>query len=134
VGHTIRKNTARLALNVFAVAVLNLALNLLLIPHWHLVGSALATTIAYATLVAANYSQSRSVVALQLDGPVIRKALLAALVMIAFVYRLGPVSSRPLVDLSVRATAGAGTAALAFWLLDGNARQWAWARIRGRSG
>jgi O-antigen/teichoic acid export membrane protein len=134
VGHTIRKNTARLALNVFAVAVLNLALNLLLIPHWHLVGSALATTIAYATLVAANYSQSRSVVALRLDGPVICKALLAALVMIAFVYGLGPVSSRPLVDLSVRATAGAGTAALAFWLLDRNARQWAWSRLRRANG
>jgi len=133
VGHTIRKETARLALNVFAAAVLNVALNLLLVPFWHLVGAAVATTIAYAMLVALNYWQSRDVVTLRLDGPVIRKALLAALVMIALVWGLGPVSALPLVDLSVRATAGAGMAVLSFGLLDGNARQWAWARLWGKS-
>ena len=134
VGHTIRKNTARLALNVSAAAVLNLVLNLLLIPRWHLVGAALATTIAYAALVAVNYSQSRSVVKVRLDGPVIRKASLAALVMIALVCGVGPVSSRPVVDLSVRATAGGVTAALAFWLLEANMRQWAWSRLQRKSG
>jgi O-antigen/teichoic acid export membrane protein len=108
-------------------------LNLLLIPYWHLVGAAVATTIAYAALAVANYSQSRAVVAIRLDGPVIGKALVAALAMIALVCSLGPVSARPLVDLSVRATAGAGMAVLSFGLLDGNARQWAWARLRGKS-
>jgi O-antigen/teichoic acid export membrane protein len=134
VGQTIQKNTARLALNVSAVAVLNVALNLLLIPRLHLVGAAVATTIAYAALVGANYAQSRSVVQLRLDGPVIRKAFLAAIVMIALVYTVGPVSSRSVVDLSVRATAGAITAALSFWLLDGNVRQWAWSRLERKSG
>jgi O-antigen/teichoic acid export membrane protein len=129
VGQTIQKNTARLALNVSAVSVLNLVLNLLLIPRLHLVGAALATTSAYAALVAANYSQSRAVVALRLDGPVIRKAILAAAVMIILVCGLGPVSSRSVVDLSVRATAGGVTALLSFWLLDANVRQWTWSRL-----
>jgi O-antigen/teichoic acid export membrane protein len=133
-GHTIQKNTARLALNVSAVAVLNVALNLLLIPRLHLVGAAVATTVAYAALVAANYSQSRSVVELRLDGPVIGKAFLAAVVMIALVCAVGPVSSRSVVDLSVRATAGGITAALSFWLLDGSVRQWAWSRLQRKSG
>ena len=133
VGHTIRKSTTQLALNVVAVAVLNVVLNLVLIPWWHLFGSAVATTVAYAALVAANYSQSRSVVRLRLDGPVIRKALLAALVMITLVCSLGQISSLPVVDLSVRATAGGGAAVLAFSLLDANVRQWAWARLRRKS-
>jgi len=134
VGHTIQKNTARLALNVSAAALLNLALNLLLIPRWHLAGAAVATTIAYAVLAAANYWQSRSVVDLRLDGSVIRKAFLAAIVMIALVYAVGPVSSRSVVDLSVRVTAGVITAALSFWLLDDNVRQWAWSRLERKRG
>ncbi len=134
VGHTIQKTTARLALNVSAVAVLNVVLNLLLIPPLHLVGAALATTIAYAALVVANYRQSRSVVALRIDGRVIRNALLAAVVMLALVCGVGPVSSRSLVDLPVRATAGVVAAALSFWLLDGNVRQWTWSRWQRKSG
>jgi O-antigen/teichoic acid export membrane protein len=134
VGHTIRKTTARLALNVSAAALLNVVLNLLLIPSFHLVGAALATTIAYAALVAANYWQTRSVVEFRLDGQVIRNALLAAVVMIALVCGVGPVSPRSVVDLSVRATAGAVAAALSFWLLDGNMRQWAWSRRQRKSG
>jgi O-antigen/teichoic acid export membrane protein len=134
VGHTIRKNTARLAVNVLAVAVLNMVLNVLLIPYWHLVGAAVATTIAYAALVTTNYLQSRSVVQLRLDGSIIRKAVIAALVMIGLVWGVGPVSGRGIVDLSVRATAGALAAALSFSLLDGNTRQWAWSRLWGRTG
>jgi O-antigen/teichoic acid export membrane protein len=133
VGHTIRKNTARLALNVFAVAVLNVVLNLVLIPTFHLAGAALATTIAYAVLVVANYWQTRSVVELRVDGAVIRNALLTTLVMITLVCAVGPVSSRSIVDLSVRATAGVAAAALSFWFLDANIRQWARSRLRRKN-
>jgi O-antigen/teichoic acid export membrane protein len=133
-GHTIQKNTLRLALNVSAAALLNLVLNLLLIPALHLVGAALATTIAYAALVILNYRQSRAVVALRLDPHVIRNALLAAVVMIALVCGVGPVSSRSVVDLSVRAPAGVLAAALSFWLLDGNVRQWVWSHWQRKSG
>jgi O-antigen/teichoic acid export membrane protein len=134
VGHTIQKKTARLALNVSVAAALNVVLNLLLIPRLHLAGAAVATTIAYAALVALNYSQSRSVVDFRLDAGVILKAFLAAAVMVVLVYGVGPVSSRSIVDLSVRATAGAATAALFFWLLDENLRQWTWSRLERRSG
>lgn len=134
VGHTIQKNTGRLALNVAVVAVLNVLLNLLLIPRWQLVGAALATTIAYATLVAANYAQSRSVIDIRLDGAVIRKSAFAAIVMMALVCGVGPVSSRSLVDVSVRGTAGGLTAALAFWLMDSNLRQWSWSRLQRKRG
>jgi O-antigen/teichoic acid export membrane protein len=133
-GHTIEKNTLRLALNVCAAAFLNMVLNLLMIPPLHLVGAALATTIAYAALVALNYRQSRAVVALRLDAHVIRNALLAAVVMLGLVCGVGPVSSASVVDLSVRATAGAVAAALSFWLLDGNVRQWVWSRWQRKGG
>jgi O-antigen/teichoic acid export membrane protein len=117
VGQTIKKNTGRLALNVAAVAVLNIALNLLLVPHWRLVGAAVATTIAYTALVA-----------------VIGRSLLAAMAMVALVCGVGPISSQSVVDLAVRSTAGALTAALAFALLDADARQWTWARLQRRDG
>jgi hypothetical protein len=54
--------------------------------------------------------------------------------MIVLVCAVGPVSSRSLVDLSVRAPAGAVAAALCFWLLDGNLRQWVWSRLQRKSG
>ena len=54
--------------------------------------------------------------------------------MIAFVYAVGPVSSRSVRGLSVRAPAAVITAALSFWLLDGNVRQWAWSRLERKSG
>ncbi|MDX2165620.1 MAG: oligosaccharide flippase family protein [Deltaproteobacteria bacterium] len=133
VGHTIQKSTGRLAVNVAAVAALNMALNLLLVPPWGLVGAAVATTIAYAALVAVNYWQSRTVVAFRLDGAVIRTSMIAALVMVALVCGIGPVSSQFVVDLSLRASAGGLTAALAFVLLDQHARQWTWTWLQRKS-
>ena len=44
----------------------------------------------------------------------IRASLLAAAAMVALVCGVGPISSQDLVDLSVRASAGAFTAALVF--------------------
>jgi O-antigen/teichoic acid export membrane protein len=134
VGHTIRKNTARLALNVLAAALVNVVLNLLLIPSFRLQGAALATTIAYVFLVVANYRQTRSVVSLRPDPTVIRNAILAAVAMIALVSGVGPISSRSIIDLSVRASAGAVVAALAFWALDANVRQWTWSFLQRRAG
>jgi O-antigen/teichoic acid export membrane protein len=134
VGHTIQKSTGRLAVNVAAVAVLNMALNLLLIPRWHLVGAAVASTIAYATLVLTNYRQSRAVVAFRVDGAVVAKSMIAALAMVTLVCGIGPISSQSIVDLALRAPAGALTAALAFLLLDEDLRQWTWARLQRRGG
>jgi preprotein translocase subunit SecF len=73
------------------------------------------------------------VVELRVDGAVIRNALLTTLVMITLVCAVGPVSSRSIVDLSVRATAGVAAAALSFWFLDANIRQWARSRLRRKN-
>jgi O-antigen/teichoic acid export membrane protein len=67
-GLTIEKNTSALALNVCGAGVLNLALNLLFIPWWHLSGAALATSLAYGALLMANYQRLRSVLALRLSS------------------------------------------------------------------
>jgi O-antigen/teichoic acid export membrane protein len=134
VGHTIQKSTGRLAMNVAAVAVLNMALNLLLIPRWQLAGAAVASTVAYATLVLTNYRQSRAVVTFRVDAAVIAKSMSAALVMVVLVCGVGPISSRFVVDLALRAPAGALAAALAFLLLDANLRHWTWARLQRRDG
>ena len=134
VGQTINKNTGRLALNVAGVAVLNITLNLILVPYWHLVGAAVATTIAYTALVGMNYAQSRAVLELRVDGSVIRASLLATAAMVALVWGVGPISSQSVVDLSVRATFGALTAALVFVVLDGTARQWTLARLQRKGG
>ena len=134
VGQTIKKNTGRLALNVAGVAVLNITLNLILVPYLHLVGAAVATTIAYTVLVMVNYAQSRAVIELRLDGSVIRTSLLAAAAMVALVCGVGPISSQSVVDLSVRGTAGALTAALVFVVLDGTMRQWTLARLQRKGG
>jgi hypothetical protein len=47
---------------------------------------------------------------------------------------VGPISSQFVVDVSLRAAAGALTAALAFVLLDENVREWTWARVQRKSG
>jgi O-antigen/teichoic acid export membrane protein len=51
-GIFIRKQTQTMMLLVVSSAVLNIALNFLLVPHWGIIGSAVATLLSYFTLTA----------------------------------------------------------------------------------
>ncbi len=125
-GLTVGRKTGVLALNVCSAAVLNLALNLLLIPVWGLSGAAVATTVAYGVLLVANVWWSRSVLDLRLRYAIVGRALLATACMIALLYGVGRVSSQSAVDCVVRGALGGTTAALCLWILDPKLRQWAW--------
>lgn len=79
VGMTIGRQTVRVALCVLGAAVLNFALNLVLVPLWGLAGAGIATTSAYAALVGANLLGSRQVIDLRLRlRPVVNAAFATA--------------------------------------------------------
>ncbi len=136
VGLTIQKRTVILAVNVCLAAIFNVALNLLLVPRYGLAGAAVATTLAYAALLSANYALSRSVLRLRLDGVIVGRTLVASAAMLLLVSRAGLAEWPLLFSVAVRGALGAGTIALCFSLLDADLRRWAWARVhktaRGR--
>ncbi len=129
-GLTIQKRTAVLAMNVCLAALFNLALNLLLVPRYGLAGAALATTVAYAALLAANYARSRSVLRLRVDGAIVGRSLVASAAMLLLVAHAGRAEWPVLLDVAVRGALGAAAIALCFWLLDVDLRRWTWARVR----
>lgn len=133
-GLTIQKRTAILAVNVCLAAVFNVALNLLLVPRYGLTGAAVATTLAYAALLVANYALSRSVLQLRLDGAIVGRAVVASAAMLLLV-SYARRADRPLVlDVAVRGALGVAVVAVCFSLLDGNLRRWAWTHVRKAAG
>ena len=113
-GLTIQKRTAVLALNVCLAALFNLALNLLLVPRYGLAGAAMATTLAFAALLIANYALSRSVLRLRLDGVIVAKTLVASAAMLLLVARAGRAGWPLLQDVIVRGALGVAAIALCF--------------------
>jgi O-antigen/teichoic acid export membrane protein len=78
-----------------AAAVLNLLLNLLLVPAWGVAGAAFATLVSYAASCAALYVLSRGVARLDLFAPHLLKCAAASLPTWALLRALVSVSSRP---------------------------------------
>lgn len=125
---TIQKETVTLALYVFGVGILNVVLNLILLPRWGLTGAAVATSVAYVTLFVITFLRSRPVLRLRIDVAVLARSLLATALMVAFVVALGPVSSKQLLDVIVRCAAGGAVAAGCMLLLDRDLRRGTWLR------
>jgi O-antigen/teichoic acid export membrane protein len=123
-GLAIQKDTIAIATNVCGAAILNVGLNLIVLPRWGLSGAAASTSIAFGALLAVNYLRSRSVLDLHLEFRPIANALVATGVMTLLLFAIGPTSSWRLVDLAVRGTAGATSATISFWILDPNFRRW----------
>lgn len=125
-GLMVNGGTIGLAALSVVGGVVNIVLNLLLLPRWGLVGAALATTIAYGLLMLGTYFMSRQVLELRVRPLVVVEALLATAIMILSLSVLGRVSPQPMVDLLVRGTVGAGIAAMCLSLLDREMRQHTW--------
>lgn len=122
-GLTIRKNTTLLAVNVLAVGVLNLILNLLLLPRLGLYGAAVATTISYTVLMLATYILTRPVLRLRLYLPPLIHGVVATGLMAVLLGLIGSVSSQRAIDVLARSAIGASAAAICILFLDHDLRR-----------
>lgn len=112
VGMTIGKQTVRIALCVLGAALLNLVLNVALVPHWGLAGAGIATTVAYAALVGACVLGSLRVLALRLRLRPVANAVIAnaaVVALVAFGGGLSPGGTLPLLATVAAMAAGALT-------------------------
>jgi O-antigen/teichoic acid export membrane protein len=123
VGLTVQKRTVSLALILCAAAMLNLILNLLLIPLWHLTGAAIATTTAYAAMFMAQYWMSRTSIRLRVDGVVVAKAAAATAAALALLSVTDRIGSSGVADLAISVVAGGAAAFAVFALLDARLRR-----------
>ena len=131
-GLMVANGTRTLAILSLVSGILNLGLNLLLLPRVGLAGAACATTLAYGFLMLATYLASRSVLDVRLKPLLLVEALLTTALMMALLTALGRISTHPAVNLIVRGGAGAATAGLCMSLLDREIRQRTWSRgVRG---
>jgi O-antigen/teichoic acid export membrane protein len=110
------RRTLPVGVVTIAAALLNLLLNLLLVPAWGVAGAAFATLVSYAASCAALYALSRSVARLDLFAPHLLKCAAASLAMWVVLRALVSVSVRPVAIAAAIAVAGA-TYFASLWLL-----------------
>jgi O-antigen/teichoic acid export membrane protein len=99
-----------------AAALLNLLLNLLLVPVWGVSGAAFATLVSYAVSCAALYALSRPVARLDFFAPHLLKCAAASLAMWVVLRALVSVSERPPAIVAAIAVSGVVYFA-SLWLL-----------------
>ena len=128
-GLLVNRGTIALAVLTLASSVVNVVLNLLLLPRWGLTGAAWATTIAYGLLMLATYLMSRRSLGLYVKPLVLAEALLTTAIMIISLKFLDRISVQPAVNFVVRGTVGAGIVVLCMSVLDREIRQRTWSRI-----
>jgi O-antigen/teichoic acid export membrane protein len=121
-GLAVQGRTRVIARNAALALALNVALNLVLLPAWGLVGAAVATTVAALVQAGFTYRDSHRLLDLRIDPRVVGTALLATAAMLLVVLVLMPTSPTLVLDLALRGGAGAATAALCFYVLDANLR------------
>lgn len=128
-GLTVQKRTTVLALTVCGAALLNVALNLVLMPRWQLVGAAIATTTAYAVLVVASHFLAGAVVQLRLGYGVLLKAAIATALSVLLLQFLALTAPSGAVGVALGLLVGTSTAAAIFAGLDPRLRQLAIGQI-----
>jgi O-antigen/teichoic acid export membrane protein len=99
-----------------AAALLNLLLNLLLVPAWGVNGAAFATLVSYAASCAALYALSLGVARLDLFAPHLLKCAAASLAMWVVLRASVSVSVRP-VAIAAAIVAASATYFASLWLL-----------------
>ena len=113
---TLARKTGRLMLAIAIPALLNLALNLLLVPRFGLNGALWATLASYGAGVCISYSLGRQSLALPIPWGMLARTLLAALgmgVAVASVPAMGGIA-----ELAGKSLAGLAVYGLLAWLLD----------------
>jgi O-antigen/teichoic acid export membrane protein len=137
-GLLISGGTVALAALTLVSTAVNLALNVVLLPKWGLVGAAWATTIAYALFMLSTYLLARRSLEIRVKPLVLGIALLTTAIMLLVLNLLGRPSSQPAVDLLLRGSVGAVVACVCMSLMDHEIRQRTWWRaarsIRPRLG
>jgi O-antigen/teichoic acid export membrane protein len=119
-GLFIQRRTRTIMVIVMTGAVLNIALNVVLIPPLGIVGSALATLLSYALTSIWMAIASRSILPIELPWGTALRAGIASLVMFAAVFQLLP--GKRLLTVGVRAAVGAAVFAAVILLIDRDAR------------
>lgn len=131
-GLTLQKRTLVLAMSVCAAAALNVVLNLVLIPHWQLVGAAVATTASYAALIVTNYLLAGGAIDLRPRYDIPLKGALATAAAVLVLRMVGLLAPTSVVALGTALVLGATTAALVFVALDARLRRLAVAQVSGQ--
>ena len=128
-GLFIHRKTKHIGAVVFSAAILNLGLNLILVPRIGIMGAAIATLVSYATASCALAFVGRRFLRVNLPWMTMARAALAALAMYASLAHLCP--GRHLVTVAVRALIGPPIYVLLIALIDPDARALV---MKGRAG
>jgi O-antigen/teichoic acid export membrane protein len=119
---------------IMSCAVLNIGLNVILIPHFGVVGAAIATLVAYAALVVSMALIARRLLPVKLPWASLARSGAASAIMFVAVHSVYP--GHRLVTLAVRVVLGSLVYTIAIVAIDGDARQLArklLSRLRRRS-
>jgi O-antigen/teichoic acid export membrane protein len=128
-GLFIHRKTKHIGAVVFSSAILNLALNLVLVPRIGIMGAAIATLVSYAVASCALAIVGRRFLQVSLPWMTTARASLAALAMYASLAYLCP--GRHLLTVVVRALVGPPLYVLLIALIDPDARALV---MKGRAG
>ena len=120
-GLFIHRKTRSIMAIVLSAAILNIVLNLILVPHIGIVGSAIATLVCYAATAVAMGIAGRHLLPVSLPWLTILRAGLAAAAMYGAVYYIYP--GHRLISVAVRAAVGAPVYILIMGVIDPEARQ-----------
>ena len=128
-GLFIHRKTKHIGLVVFSSAILNLVLNLLLVPRVGIMGAAIATLASYAVASCALALVGRRFLAVKIPWMTMARATLAAIAMYLSLAHLCP--GRHLLTVAVRALIGTPLYVLLIALIDPDARNLV---MKGRAG
>jgi O-antigen/teichoic acid export membrane protein len=128
-GLFIHRKTKHIGAVVFSSAILNLVLNLVLVPRIGIMGAAIATLVSYAVSSCALAFAGRRFLPVKLPWMTMTHAALAAIAMFAALAHLCP--GRHLLTVAVRALAGPPLYVLLIALIDAHARKLV---MKGRAG
>jgi len=132
-GLYIHKKTKVLMALVLATAVLNLALNVFLVPVMGIVGAAVATSISYIALVTGGFIFSRQLLPISIPWVALFKFTLLAIGMYVAVVQVR--MANPVAELIIKILVGAMIYGVLVLMLDQRARDGflsAWQRVRTR--
>ncbi len=119
-GLFIHRKTLRIMAIVLGCAILNIVLNLILVPRLGILGAAVATLISYLASTSAMTIAGRRLVPVAIPWATIARAGLASMVMYAAVTYVYP--GRHLLTVGVRIAIGAPVYAILMVLMDSDAR------------
>jgi O-antigen/teichoic acid export membrane protein len=119
-GLFIHRKTRLIMSVVLGSAVVNIILNLILVPRIGILGAAIATLVSYTVTALAMAMAGRHLLPVAVPWPTVLRAGLAALVMYAALHYLCP--GRRLLTVGVRLVAGAPIYGVIMFLIDADAR------------